>query len=228
MKKSASPTAKLLVLVTMILIMVTGCKKTDEPETVTDIDGNVYQTVVIGTQTWMAGNLKTTKYNDGTQIPNVTVKSQWDNLTTDAYCWYHNDAATHKAVYGALYNWYAVNTGNLCPTGWHVPSDAEWTALTDFLGDNAGGKLKETGTAHWIAPNADATDDYEFKAMPAGDRYPSSGFEFWGIGEYCAIWTSTSQDATRAYYREIYSDSGQIYDEYTNNKFGFSVRCLKN
>lgn len=230
MKKTANLPVDLVVLVTMILIMITGCKKTDEPETVTDIDGNVYKTEVIGTQTWMVENLKATKYNDGTQIPNVTAKSQWDILTSDAYCWYNNDAAANKAAYGALYNWYAANTGKLCPTGWHVPSDAEWTTLVDFAGgsDNAGGKLKEKGTTHWTAPNTDASDEYGFKALPAGDRYPGSGFEFWGIGEYCAMWSSTEYSTTNAYYLEIYTDGGQLYREYTNKRFGFSVRCIKN
>jgi uncharacterized protein (TIGR02145 family) len=229
MKIKVKLPGSLLAMAIMFLIMITGCKKDNEPLTVTDIDGNVYKTVVIGTQTWLAENLKTTKYNDGSQIPNVTGKSQWDNLTTDAYCFYNNDASTYKATYGALYNWYAVYTGKLCPTGWHVPSDAEWTALTSFLGDDGyeGGKLKEIGTIHWISPNNDATDQYGFSALPAGDRYPASGFEFWGLGEYCAMWSSTGKDATHAYYREIYNNSGQIYDEYTNVKFGFSVRCIK-
>jgi uncharacterized protein (TIGR02145 family) len=210
--------------------MVTGCKKTDEPETVTDIDGNVYKTVAIGTQTWMAENLKTTKYNDGSQIPDVTAKSQWDNLTTDAYCWYNNDAAANKATYGALYNWYAVDTKKLCPAGWHVPSDAEWTTLIEFLDgrDYAGGKMKEKGTTHWSAPNTDASDEYGFKALPAGDRYPGSGYEFWGIGEYCALWSSTSSTTTTAEFLEAYYDSGSTYQTGTNKRFGFSVRCIKN
>jgi uncharacterized protein (TIGR02145 family) len=230
MKNAAPLPAKLLVLVTIILIMVTGCKKTDEPETVTDIDGNVYKTVALATQTWLAENLKTTKYNDGSQIPDVTAKSQWDNLTTDAYCWYNNDAAANKATYGALYNWYAVDTKKLCPAGWHVPSDAEWTTLIEFLDgrDYAGGKMKEKGTTHWSAPNTDASDEYGFKALPAGDRYPGSGYEFWGIGEYCALWSSTSSTTTTAEFLEAYYDSGSTYQTGTNKRFGFSVRCIKN
>ena len=116
--------------------------------TVSDADGYVYHTVTIGAQVWMVENLKTTKYNDGTAIPLVTDSTAWAILTIPGYCWYNNDAVTYKATYGALYNWYAVNTGKLAPKGWHVPADAEWTKLITFLGgeDVAGGKMKSTGT----------------------------------------------------------------------------------
>ena len=162
MKKTKTLSVDMAVLVAVILLMVTGCKKTDEPETVTDIDGNVYKTVVIGTQTWMAENLKTKLYNNGDLIPDVTSEIEWDGLGTDAFCWYNNDQQTYKATYGALYNWYAVNTGKLWPAGWHVPSDAEWTTFIDFLDgrDYAGGKMKEMGTLHWVAPTTEASDTY--------------------------------------------------------------------
>jgi len=103
-------------------------------EIVTDYDGNNYKTTKIGNQVWMKESLKTTKYNDGTSIPLVTEPTTWSNLTTPGYCWYNNDQATYKATYGALYNWFTVNTGKLCSTNWHVPSDTEWTTLTDYLG----------------------------------------------------------------------------------------------
>jgi len=139
-----------------------SCKKKDDnnnPTTtagkVTDIDGNVYDTVKIGTQIWIIENLKTTKYNDGTSIPMVTDSAAWINLTTPGYCWHKNTSASYKNTYGALYNWYAVNTGKLAPKGWHVPSDAEWTTLITYLGGDsiAGGKMKETGMSHWFSPN---------------------------------------------------------------------------
>jgi uncharacterized protein (TIGR02145 family) len=178
----------------------------------------------------MGENLRATTYNDGTPIPLVEDATAWLYLNSAGYCWYNNDEATYKNTYGALYNWYVVGTGKLCPTGWHVPSDAEWTTLVDFAGgsDYAGGKLKEKGTTHWTVPNTDASDEYGFKALPGGDRYPGSGSEFWGIGEYCAMWSSTEYSTTNAYYREIYKDGGQLYREYTNKRFGFSVRCIKN
>ena len=119
--------------------------------TVSDIDGNIYHYIVIGTQTWMVENLKTIHYRNGDAIPNVTISLDWDVLVTGAYCWYNNDVPTYKAAYGALYNWYVVNDSrNIAPAGWHVPTDAEWTILIDFLGGEsvAGVKLKETGNSH--------------------------------------------------------------------------------
>jgi uncharacterized protein (TIGR02145 family) len=104
-----------------------------QAQTVKDIDGNVYKTVTIGKQVWMAENLKTAKYNDGKTIPLVTDNTEWSNLSAPAYCWYNNDIA-NKEVYGALYNWYTVNTNKVCPKGWHIPIDAEWTTLTTYLG----------------------------------------------------------------------------------------------
>ena len=138
----------------------------------TDIDGNAYKAIKIGNQVWMYENLKTTKLNDGTAIPLVTTSAAWGNLTTPGYCWYNNDEASNKNVYGALYNWYTINTGKLCPAGWHVPTVAEWTTLTTFLGGEsvAGGKLKETGIAHWKSPNTGASNETGFTALPGGFR----------------------------------------------------------
>ena len=133
-------------------ILFTGCEK--EPETVTDIDGNVYNTVTIGTQVWLKENLRTTKLNDGTEIPYVTSGGIWAGLSTPGYCYYDN-SWSNAITYGALYNWHTVNTGKLCPTGWHVPSNEEWETLITYLGGDSlvGGKLKETGTAFWESPN---------------------------------------------------------------------------
>jgi len=138
--------------------------------TVTDIDGNLYNTVVIGTQTWMVENLKVTKFNDGTDIPNVTDETTWNNLNTPAFCWYENDV-TYKNPYGALYNWYSVNNSKLCPTGWHVATKAEWDALISYLGGvyQAYVKLKEAGSSHWLGTNT-GTNSYGFTALPGGYR----------------------------------------------------------
>jgi uncharacterized protein (TIGR02145 family) len=142
---------------------------------ITDVEGNSYKTVYIGTQQWMGENLKVSKYSDGTTIPNVTNDSQWSNLTTGAWAYNNNDEA-NNAKYGKLYNWYAVNpttngNKNICPTGWHVPTDAEWTVLTDFLGgDVAGGKLKEVGTINWKSPNTEAINVSLFTGLPGGLR----------------------------------------------------------
>ena len=153
-------------------------------QTLKDIEGNVYPAVIIGTQVWMAENLKTTKYNDGMAIPLVSDNNAWEALKTPGYCWYNNDAAANKNRFGALYNWYTVNTKKLCPAGWHVPNDKEWTTLRTYLGGEeiAGGKLKETGTTHWTSPNTDATNQTGFTALPGGGR--RSNGEFFGLGFY--------------------------------------------
>ena len=194
---------------------------------VTDIDGNVYHTVTIGTQVWMVENLKVTKYNDGTAIPLVTDNTAWSNLTTAGYCWYNNDAPTYKDTYGALYNWYTVNTGKLCPAGWHVPNDAEWTTLTTYLGDVnvEGGKLKETGTAHWLSPNAGATNESGFEGRPGGTRFSNGTFSL--IGEYGAWWSSSEITTSNAWLRVLLLSDDRVYKVGLDNDSGFSVRCLR-
>ena len=144
--------------------------------TVTDVDGNVYNTVTIGTQCWLQENLKTTKYKDGTSIPLVTDNSAWGSLSTPGYCWYNNDD-TYKNTYGALYNYYTVLTNNLCPSGWHVATEREWSTLVTYLGGAsiAGGKLKESGTTHWVTPNTGANNETGFIALPGGRREHPSG-----------------------------------------------------
>jgi uncharacterized protein (TIGR02145 family) len=197
--------------------------------TVTDVDGNVYKTIMIGNQEWLAENLKTTKYNDGTSIPLVTNATAWGNLSTPGYCWYNNDAATYKNTYGALYNWYSVNTGKLAPTGWHVPTDSEWTVLTTFLGGDsvAGGKLKEAGTTHWKAPNTGATIVTGFSALPGGAR--SSNGAFSGIGFYGYWWPAASgSDVASAWSRLINNGSAEVSRPNSGRSYGFSVRCVKN
>lgn len=143
----------------------------DDLDTIKDIDGNVYRAVSIGTQVWMGEDLRTTRYNDGTPIPYVTDTAEWAGLYSDAYCWANNEDS-NKTRYGALYNWYTTNTGKLCPVGWHVSTSDDWEILVDYCGgwELAGGKLKETGTVHWDAPNVGATDEFGFTAIPAGGR----------------------------------------------------------
>jgi len=172
----------------------------------TDIEGNVYKTIKIGTQIWMAENLKTTKYNDGTSIPLVG-DCYWRNLTTPGYCWYNNDSIIYKKLYGAIYNWFTINTGKLAPAGWHVPSEEEWTKLITYLGGEevAGGKMKESGITHWSIPNESATNESGFTALPSGERYYSDctfislcySASYWGItkdgGTYsCFLGNETS------------------------------------
>ncbi len=198
-----------------------------DPTKVVDIDGNVYNTVVIGTQTWMAENLKTTTYNDGTQIPNVIDNNSWSAHTSGAYSWYNNDEASYEEPYGALYNGYAVETEKLCPSGWHVPSEPEWTVLLDYMGGMsvAGGKLKIVGVNYWNSPNIGATDEYEFSAYPSGSRDGSNG-SFSDIKRLCDYWTSTVPE-NRCIIR-LFSWEEVCYpycDRVIND--GVAVRCIK-
>jgi len=208
-------------------------KANPQPVTVTDIDGNIYHTVTIGTQVWMVENLKTTRYNDGTAIALVTDDNAWMNLTTGAFCWYNNDSATYKNPYGALYNWYAVNTGKLAPTGWHVPSDSEWSVLVAIAGGDAvaGGALKEAGTTHWASPNSGATNNpYGFSAFPGGSRTNVSTFVDNGNTGY--FWASTTYSGLIppvSWGRYMNSSSPGVDRNYFNfNVDGFSVRCVRN
>jgi uncharacterized protein (TIGR02145 family) len=194
----------------------------------TDQDGNVYKTVTIDTQTWMAENLRTTKYNDGSSITNVTGATEWVNLTTGAYCDYNNTTNIDTiATYGRLYNWYAVNTGKLAPKGWHVPTDDEWSALIDYLGGIyvAGDKLKETGTTHWIGPNTGATNETGFTALPGGIR-TYNGY-FGNVGYYGIWWSATEFSAANAGYRLIDFSSSDVFDGSWSKELGFFVRCVR-
>ena len=197
-----------------------------ELPTVTAIDGNVYHTVTIGTQTWMVENLNSTHYNDGVSIPCIIDNSVWKKMSTPAYCWYNNDVS-NKAIYGALYNWYAINTGKLAPKGWHVPTDAEWTTLTDYLGGEsvAGGKLKEKGTSHWKSPNKDATNENGFSALPSGYRNYNGVFGNLGIDS--GWWSSTVYDVVNSWGRGLNYNDGNLGSDYGTKCYGFSVRCLK-
>jgi uncharacterized protein (TIGR02145 family) len=196
--------------------------------TCTDGDNNSYPVVNIGSQTWMAENLKTTKFKDGTtSIPNVTDNTAWDALSTPAYCWYNNNEATYKASYGALYNWYALNTRNLCPTGWHVPTDDEWTGMITFLGGGsvAGGKLKEPGTTHWLSPNTGATNESGYTLLPGGYRNVLGTFI--NAGNYGYLWSSTEYANNYAWYRYIYYSASNVYSMNNWKNCAFSVRCLQ-
>jgi uncharacterized protein (TIGR02145 family) len=198
---------------------------------VTDIDGNVYSTVTIGTQVWMGENLKTTRYNDGTAIPLVTDSTAWGNLRTPGYCWYLNDSAAYAYLgnpFGALYNWYAVNTGKLAPTGWHVPTDAEWSTLASYLGGDsvAGGALKASGGS-WASPNTGATDETGFNAYPNGERNNNGTFNNFGFIGYW--WSATAYNATFSLIRIMgYSDAYLLDYPVGDYSAGYSVRCVRN
>jgi uncharacterized protein (TIGR02145 family) len=190
-------------------------------------DGVVYKWVKIGTHIWMAENLKATKYNDGSTIPNVTEKSGWKELKTGACSWYKNDIV-NKTIYGTLYNWYAVNTGKLCPEGWRLPTDDQWTALTTYLGGEgvAGGKLKETGTIHWFSPNTGATNTSGFLGLPGGARNETGEFNF--IGGFGFWWSSTEDKDFGAWYYNIVCNNGSVNRSINFKEYGYSVRCMRN
>jgi uncharacterized protein (TIGR02145 family) len=193
----------------------------------TDIDGNSYLPVTICNQTWTKSNINVSHYRNGDEIPQVTDPSQWANLTTGAWCYYNNDPI-NGAIYGKLYNWYAVNDPRgLAPQGWHIPSNDEWTTLSTCLGGEAvaGGKMKETGTLHWDLPNIGATNESGFKALPGGYRYNYGAPYSIGFNSYW--WSSTEFDSTSSWLRTI--NYNNIYLGAGNHlkQFGFSVRCIK-
>jgi uncharacterized protein (TIGR02145 family) len=196
----------------------------------TDQEGNVYKTIVIGAQEWMAENLKTTIYNNGEPIANVNESNLWADLATfslGAWCYYNNDSQ-YDCPYGKLYNWYAVaDPRNICPTGWHVPSDAEWTTLTTFLGSEsaAGGKMKGTGLQYWASPNASATNESAFSGLPGGFRGQDGTFNY--IFSSGFWWSSTDFNADYGAGIILGFNNSNIVSITNGRQTGFSARCLR-
>lgn len=203
---------------------------------VTDIEGNLYKTVVIGTAVWMAENLKVTKFNVDTEITYASTDAEWIALTGPGYCWYNSDPDYNKPIYGALYNWYAANSDNICPTGWHVASDAEYNALEVVLGlpqadvdiwgwrgTDHGSKMKNT--TGWNA-GENGTNTSGFSALPGGYRYYNNG-EYNGQNSIGYWWTGTEHDADRGWYRKIEGANTAVYKASTDKEAGKSIRCVK-
>ena len=205
--------------------------------TVADIEGNLYKTVMIGTQTWMSENLRTQKFNDGGFIPIVSDQFEWVTTLTPALCSYDNNRI-YFGVYGALYNWYAVNTGKLCPSGWHVPTQAEWHALILTLDANAlenfapestvaGNKLKEKVTIHWLSSDMGVTNESGFTAFPGGYRNAGLIPSFVGIGSF-SLWWSTNEENNAGLGLFLTGSNGDTIDNDPSDKAtGISVRCIK-
>ena len=254
-KKRFTPVTAILLLMAGTVFM-SGCNKDDDggencngsSSTVADADGNTYKTVTIGTQTWFAENLKTTTYNDGTSIPNVTDGDTWAILNTAAQCTYKNTTnADTIARYGRLYNWYAVakasvsnGSKNICPKGWHVPSDAEWDTLKTYLTNNGygySGSIAKSlaDTTGWktssdegdIGNNPSTNNSSGFSAMPGGYRSYAGG-DFGNFGNNCDWWCSAENNSYDAYLRSLSYDYGTLQRHYNYGKnYGFSVRCIK-
>jgi uncharacterized protein (TIGR02145 family) len=194
---------------------------------VSDISGNIYRTITIGTQVWMAENLTTVRYRNGDSIRLVNDPIEWGTLVTGAYSNYNNNQ-TNSGEYGRLYNWYAVNDSrNLAPAGWHVATDADWTVLTTYLGGTnvAGGKLKESGSAHWISLNEASNNETGFTALPGGYRYYTGTYEL--IDDFGFWWSATEASASNGWYRYILSAGSAVYRHNLTKKMGASVRCVK-
>jgi uncharacterized protein (TIGR02145 family) len=203
---------------------------------VSDVENYLYKTVLIGNQVWMAENLRTKKYNDNTDISSVTDGTAWAALATEAFCWYDNDETTNKPLYGALYNWFAVDKGNLCPTGWHVGSDDDYKTLemtlgmdqsqADAFGDRGtdqGAKMKST--TGW-ATGENGTNTSGFSVVPGGFRY--YGGNFWNMGALTYFWTNSESSSIDAFQRRLDGSKNTVFRERTLKQAGKYVRCLKN
>ena len=232
-------------------ITINSCHKEDENNppitgTVTDVEGNIYKTVVIGSQVWMAENLRATRFRNGDSIPNVTDGGQWINLSSGAFCEYDNNPSL-GLIYGKLYNWYAVQDDrNLAPQGWHVASDADWSVLGKYIGSNefnSGLKIKETGYRHWVSSSISrpATNETGFTALPGGIRLDNSGVPqkgaFSNIGLFAYWWTSTEVTSEKAWVGRLdfaggFHSGGDSNSCESNlycydKNYGLSVRCVK-
>jgi uncharacterized protein (TIGR02145 family) len=231
----------------IVFTLTNSCKKAADEDNnnstkVTDAEGNVYNTVTIGTQVWMAENLKTTKYNDGTPIPNVTDNEEWSNLTTGAYC-INDNFESNTSTYGRLYNWFAINKGKLAPKGWHVPTYDEWTVLENYLISNGynfdGTKTRNkiakslASTSNWLSSTEEGAIGNDltknntsgFIALPGGSRDYKGEFD--SVGEDGVWWSSTGYGTSRAYFRYLGYLSYGLGSNFYNKGCGFSVRCLK-
>jgi uncharacterized protein (TIGR02145 family) len=187
--------------------------RTFNTQTESDINGNIYNTITIGTHVWMAENLKVTNLSDGSSIPLVTDDTKWGTMTSPAYCWFNNDSLTYKNNYGTLYNWFTVIIGKLCPTGWYVPSEQDWTDLEQYLGTNAGSKLYEYGV-----------NITGFSAKNVGFRNDDNGL--FGPIDCCSyFWTTTEDNSLNAFRSDVTNNNIDKYS--SSKKAGYSVRCVK-
>ncbi len=221
----------------ILIVLFTGCSSDNTgsgpdatlEQTVQDIDGNTYRVVKIGGQTWMAENLKVTRYRNGDPIQYAPERVDWTGLKEGAYCMYKCDQSRVE-LFGHLYNWYAVSDPrNIAPAGWHVPTEGDWNELIEFLGGPAvaGGKLKASGNELWTAPNLGATDEHGFCAMGCGFRHHTGGF--FDHTRACYMWSADERNSYSAWFRYLCCDSASVkkYVYSSSKGNGYSVRCVK-
>jgi len=223
-----SRSSDIILIYGLLFILLPGCEKgEDPPPPVTDVDGNVYETVMIGNQVWMAENLRTTRLNDSSEIKLISKNQEWNTTSDPAFCWYNNDSSLFKAPYGALYNGYAATNEKICPVGWRVPDYEDWQQLVGFLGDAeiAGGKLKIAGFTQWHPPNTGADNSSSFSALPAGMRYFEGTFS--SLSYFTAFWAVKEADNASHYFVSLsYLDSRANFSS-KSKKYGFSIRCIR-
>ena len=215
----------IIVIISIILLSI-GCRK-DELPTVKDIDGNEYHYTTIGSQMWMVENLRTTRYRNGDSIPDVTDNTEWRNLTSGAFCYYNNDSNNGK-TYGLLYNWYVPGDNrNVAPTGWRVATVDDWNTLINYLGGTgvAGGKLKESGNSHWISANSDASNAFNFSALPSGLRDNHGNYT--QQGETTEWWIPKEYDSIVAWFTQIADGTSIQVSGFGQKNFGLSIRCIR-
>lgn len=218
-----------IILLSLILIATNQAVIGQDVETIIpcatmieDIEGNTYKTVQIGTQCWMAENLKTSKYRDGNPIPNVTDPSEWAKLSSGAWATYENSAA-NDVTYGKLYNWHAVvDARNVCPVDWHIPSNEEWTVLSNYIGTEIGFKMKST--SGW-ADNGNGSNTSGFNALPGGFRFNDGTFYY--VSRAGFFWSSSESSSDYAWYRYLRFEDRDLGRFNYLKSFGLSVRCLR-
>ena len=205
----------LIIFISILYISTAGAQKN-------------FQSVKIGNQIWMQRNLDVTTYRNGDTIPMVADNSKWQKLTTGAWCYYDNDSATYAAIYGKLYNWYAIiDPRGLAPAGWHMPNNAEWDIMVKWLGGvrSAGSKMKEIGITNWLTPNNDATNSSGFTGLPGGFRYYNG--KFFDLGASSNWWSTSAPTATEAWAYGLNFENGEVGADGAYKLSGFSVRCIK-
>ena len=227
--------SSILLVTGVILATTSGCEETGAPdfvpapgETVTDIDSNVYHTIRISSQTWLVENLKTTRYRNGDPVTNIPDSELWAKTESDAWCNYDSDAM-NADTYGRLYNWNAaMDKRQICPEGWHVPTDEDWWRLMNNVGGsvaNTGGRMKETGTKHWKSPNKGATDSFGFKALPGGVCGDTIFFSL--LGQQGVWWTATDYDSVNARVWGLRFDQESANPGGWPKRNGASIRCVR-